>query len=99
MPPLSLGRAESHGFEHMRSGTLSLFAALNAAPGESWIKPPSVASVPIRRFSDPLVSDQPEGHEIHVICDNVSGHKTAAIGALLSEHPQVAMHFTSTYSS
>jgi len=45
MPPLSLGRAESHGFEHMRSGTLSLFAALNAAPGESWIKPPSVASV------------------------------------------------------
>nr|WP_321161198.1 hypothetical protein [Verminephrobacter eiseniae] len=29
MLPLSPGRAESHGFEYKRNGTLSLFAALN----------------------------------------------------------------------
>ena len=32
--PLSPGRAESHGFEYKRNGTLSLFAALNTATGE-----------------------------------------------------------------
>ncbi len=34
MLPLSPGRAESHGFEYKRNGTLSLFAALNTATGE-----------------------------------------------------------------
>jgi hypothetical protein len=32
--PLSLGRAESHGFEYKRNGTLSLFAAFNSGTGE-----------------------------------------------------------------
>lgn len=34
MLPPSPGRAESHGFEYKRNGTLSLFAALNTATGE-----------------------------------------------------------------
>src|SRR6218665_700118 len=34
MLPLSPGRAESHGFEYKRNGTLSLFAALNTATGQ-----------------------------------------------------------------
>ena len=34
MLPLSPGRAQSHGFEYKRNGTLSLFAALNTATGE-----------------------------------------------------------------
>ena len=34
MLPLSPGRAESHGFEYKRNGTLSLFAALNTTTGE-----------------------------------------------------------------
>ena len=32
--PLSPGRAERHGFEYVRHGTLSLFAALNTQTGE-----------------------------------------------------------------
>jgi len=32
--PLSPGRAERHGFEYYRHGTLSLYAALNTATGE-----------------------------------------------------------------
>src|SRR3954452_9300120 len=34
MLPLSPGRAERHGFEYFRHGTLSLFAALNTESGE-----------------------------------------------------------------
>jgi hypothetical protein len=34
MLPLSPGRAESHGFEYKRNGTLSLFAALNPRTGD-----------------------------------------------------------------
>lgn len=32
--PLSLGRAERHGFEYVRHGTLSLYAAFNTKTGE-----------------------------------------------------------------
>jgi hypothetical protein len=32
--PLSPGRAERHGFEYYRHGTLSLYAALNTANGK-----------------------------------------------------------------
>src|SRR5216117_3289146 len=32
--PLSPGRAERHGFEYFRHGTLSLYAALNTRTGE-----------------------------------------------------------------
>ena len=32
--PLSPGRAEKHGFEYYRHGTLSLYAALNPQTGE-----------------------------------------------------------------
>jgi hypothetical protein len=35
--PLSPGRAERHGFEYCRHGTLSLYSALNAQTGASWL--------------------------------------------------------------
>ena len=38
--PLSPGRAERHGFEYYRHGTLSLYAALNTATGRVHGKPP-----------------------------------------------------------
>jgi transposase len=37
--------------------------------------------------------------EIHVICDNVSSHKTERVRDFLSEHPNVHMHHTLTYTS
>ena len=36
--PLSPGRAERHGFEYYRHGTLSLYAALIARPGRCWAR-------------------------------------------------------------
>ncbi len=98
--PLSPGRAESHGFEYKRNGTLSLFAALNTATGEVLGKTaPRHTSAQFVAFLTDVVSSQPKGREIHVICDNVSSHKTDAVQAFLAEHKKVTIHYTPTYSS
>jgi len=47
MLPLSPGRAQSHGFEYKRNGTLSLFAALNTATGRCmWASSPAATLRP-----------------------------------------------------
>jgi transposase len=98
--PLSPGRAESHGFEYKRNGTLSLFAALNTATGEVLgMTAPRHTSEQFVAFLQDVVATQPEQREIHVICDNVSSHKTEAVGDFLAKHARVRIHYTPTYSS
>ena len=100
MLPLSPGRAESHGFEYKRNGTLSLFAALNTATGEVLGKTAARhTSAQFVAFLAEIVSTQPVGQQVHVICDNVSSHKAPAVQAFLTEHANVKMHYTPTYSS
>ncbi len=45
------------------------------------------------------MSTQQANREIHVICDNVSSHKTVRVEQFLVEHPNVSIHYTPTYSS
>jgi transposase len=98
--PLSPGRAERHGFEYYRHGTLSLFAALNTQSGEVLGQTvPRHTSAAFVAFLGELVASQPHGREIHVIADNLSTHKTQAVRTFLLEHPTVRLHFTPTYSS
>lgn len=98
--PLSPGRAERHGFEYSRHGTLSLFAALNTQSGEVLGQTvPRHTSAAFVAFLDDIVASQPKGQEIHVIADNLSTHKTQAVRTFLLEHPNVQLHFTPTYSS
>lgn len=100
MLPLSPGRAESHGFEYKRNGTLSLFAALNTATGTVLGKTAARhTSAQFVEFLSDVIASQPAGQEIHVICDNVSSHKTAAVAQFLADHPNLSMHYTPTYSS
>ena len=100
MLPLSPGRAESHGFEYKRNGTLSLFAALNTATGEVIGKTaPRHTSAQFVAFLTDVVSSQTKRREIHVICDNVSSHKTDAVKMFLDAHKTVTIHYTPTYSS
>jgi transposase len=97
--PLSPGRAERHGFEYYRHGTLSLFAALNTATGEVFGEPVARhTSAAFVEFLTAVVANV-DANEIHVILDNLSTHKTKAVDAFLAEHPQVRLHFTPTYSS
>ena len=100
MLPLSPGRAESHGFEYKRNGTLSLFAALNTATGEVMGKTAARhTSEQFVAFLSDIVASQPEQQEIHVICDNVSSHKTQRVRDFVDEHQNVEIHYTPTYSS
>jgi transposase len=100
MLPLSPGRAESHGFEYKRNGTLSLFAALNTGTGEVLGKTAARhTSEQFVTFLEDIVASQSSRREIHVICDNVSSHKTPHVQAFLAKHRRVHMHYTPTYSS
>jgi transposase len=98
--PLSPGRAERHGFEYFRHGTLSLFAALNTQSGEVLGQTvPRHTSAAFVAFLGDVVTSQPKGREIHVIADNLSTHKTQAVRTFLIEHPNVRLQFTPPYSS
>jgi len=98
--PLSPGRAERHGFEYYRHGTLSLYAALDTRSGQV-IGQTSArhTSAEFVAFLEDLIARQAPERAIHIICDNLSAHKTKAVGDFLTRHPQVRIHYTPTYSS
>jgi transposase len=98
--PLSPGRAERHGFEYYRHGTLSLYAAFNTKTGEVLGKTAARhTSAEFVAFLTDIVVNQPRGKEIHVIADNLSAHKTGQVKDFLAAHRNVHLHFTPTYSS
>src|SRR5215207_6000257 len=85
--PQSPGRAERHGFEYYRHGTLSLYAALNTQTGEIVGQTvPRHTSEAFIEFLQDIVGTQPRRREIHVIVDNLSAHKTKRVEAFLAEH-------------
>jgi transposase len=98
--PMSPGRAERHGFEYYRHGTLSLYAALDPRTGT--IVGQTAArhtSADFVQFLTTVVATQPRRKEIHIILDNLAAHKTKQVQAFLAAHPTVRLHFTPTYSS
>jgi transposase len=98
--PLSPGRAERHGFEYVRHGTLSLYAALDTQTGEVQGKTTARhTSQEFVAFLTDLTVRQPEDRQIHIILDNLSAHKTPGVQTFLHAHPNVTLHFTPTYSS
>src|SRR5690242_10067105 len=98
--PMSPGRAERHGFEYYRHGTLSLYAALDVRTGKVHGKTaPRHTSEEFVDFLDEVVGRCKPQQEIHVILDNLSAHKTNKVAEFLEKHPNVKLHFTPTYSS
>jgi transposase len=98
--PLSPGRAERHGFEYYRHGTLSLYAALEVKTGKVAGKTAERhTSAEFLVFIQDLVNQARWATEIHIVLDNLSAHKTKAVQAFLQENPKVRFHFTPTYSS
>jgi transposase len=98
--PLSPGRAERHGFEYYRHGTLSLYAALDVKTGKVQGKTAKRhTSSEFIAFLSEVVKRTRWAREIHIVLDNLSAHKTKAVEQFLAEHPKVHFHFTPTYSS
>jgi transposase len=98
--PMSPGRAERHGFEYYRHGTLSLYAALDVKTGKVEGKTAKRhTSAEFIAFLSQLLSRARWAKEIHIVLDNLSAHKTKAVEEFLRQHPKVHFHFTPTYSS
>src|ERR1700690_4611802 len=98
--PLSPGRAERHGFEYYRHGTLSLYAALDVKTGKVHGKTAARhTSRDFVGFLKEVVALCPPDRQIHIILDNLSAHKTALVREFLEQNPHVRFHFTPTYSS
>jgi transposase len=98
--PLSPGRAERHGFEYYRHGTLSLYAALNVKSGKVTGKTAKRhTSADFIDFLSEVVQQAPKARQIHIVLDNLSAHKTKAVEEFLRLNPRVRFHFTPTYSS
>lgn len=98
--PFSPGRAERHGFEYVRNGTLSLFAAFNTQSGEVLGKTAERhTSREFVAFLREIVGSQPPRRKIHIILDNLSVHKAKVVQEYLKEQSTVTFHFTPTYSS
>jgi len=97
--PLSPGRAERHGFEYYRHGTLSLYAALDTQSGKVLGK--TAARHTSQEFVEFLteVVERAPAREVHIILDNLSAHKSQVVRDFLATHPNVHFHFTPTYSS
>jgi transposase len=97
--PLSPGRAERHGFEYYRHGTLSLYAALDTQSGKVLDK--TAARYTSQEFVEFLteVVERPPAREVHNILDNLSAHKSQVVRDFLATHLNVHFHFTPTYSS
>ena len=97
--PLSPGRAERHGFEYYRHGTLSLYAALDVRTGTVQGKTAKRhTSNDFIAFLSKLVSRARWAKEIHIILDNLSAHKSKKIRAWCEKN-NVELCFTPTYSS
>ena len=98
--PLSPGRAERHGFEYYRHGTLSLYAALDVKTGEVHGKTARRhTSADFVAFLNEIVKKTPEGKDVHIVLDNLSAHKTQTVRDFLEDHPRIQFHFTPTCSS
>jgi transposase len=98
--PLSPGRAERHGFDYHRHGTLSLYAALDVKTGRIEGKTTRRhTSADFIEFLAGIVDKTRWAKEIHIVLDNLSAHKTQDVRQFLEQNPKVRFHFTPTYSS
>lgn len=84
----------------MRTGTTTLFTALEAATGKV------IGSLhhrhraeKFRKFLTKLHQEVPTGLDVHLMLDNYATHKTLAIKTRLVAHPRFHLHFTPTGSS
>ena len=98
--PMMPGMPERRTHDYVRSGTTTLFAALDVASGAV------IGSlhrrrraVEFKKFLTKIDAEVPPDLDVHLICDNLSTHKTPAITTWLTAHPRFHLHFTPTSSS
>jgi transposase len=98
--PMMPGMPERRTHDYARHGVTTLFAALDVATGQI------IGSIHRRhravefgKFLAKLDKEVPADLEVHLICDNLSTHKTPTIARWFTAHPRFHLHFTPTSSS
>ncbi len=98
--PMMPGMPERRSHDYARHGVTSLFAAFNIADGTVISElHRKHRAVEFRKFLISIDKAVPAELDVHLICDNLSTHKTAAISTWLVKHPRFHLHFTPTGSS
>ncbi len=98
--PLKRGRSGTMTYDYIRSGTTTLFAALDIAAGRV------IGRCMQRhrhqefiRFLNAIEREVPAGKLIHVILDNYAAHKHPKVIEWLGRYPRFTFHFTPTSAS
>jgi transposase len=98
--PMLPGTPERATHDYKRSGTSSLYAALDLATGKVIGRLHSRhRAIEFKHFLQAIDHEVPAELDIHVVLDNNSTHKTPAIQHWLTAHPRFSLHFTPTSSS
>jgi transposase len=98
--PMMPGMPERRTHDYARFGVTTLFAAFDVANGQV------IGSlhrrhraIEFKKFLTKIDAQVPAELEVHLVCDNLSTHKTPAIARWLETHPRFHLHFTPTSSS
>jgi transposase len=98
--PMLPGTPQRATHDYKRSGTSSLYAALDLTTGKVIGRLHSRhRAIEFKKFLQTLDREVPRNLDVHLILDNSSTHKTPAIQAWLAAHPRFVLHFTPTSSS
>ena len=98
--PMLPGTPQRATHDYKRSGTSSLYAALDLTSGKViGSLHARHRAIEFKRFLQTLDREVPAELDVHMILDNSSTHKTPAIKKWLLAHPRFVLHFTPTSSS
>jgi transposase len=98
--PMLPGTPERATHDYKRSGTSSLYAALDLATGQVIGALHSRhRAIEFKQFLQRIDAEVPAEFNVHLVLDNSSTHKTPAIQRWLLAHPRFSLHFTPTSSS
>ena len=98
--PMLPGTPQRATHDYKRSGTSSLYAALDLSTGKVIGKLHSRhRAIEFKRFLATIDREVPVELAVHIVLDNSSTHKTPAIQRWLLAHPRFTLHFTPTSSS
>jgi transposase len=98
--PMLPGVPERATHDYKRSGTSSLYAALDVTSDKVLAALHSRhRAIEFKQFLQTIDREVPAELDVHVVLDNSSTHKTPAIQRWLAAHPRFVLHFTPTSAS
>src|SRR5215204_2618414 len=98
--PMLPGVPQRATHDYKRSGTSSLYAALDITTGRVIGALHSRhRAIEFKKFLQTIDREVPAHLDVHLVLDNSSTHKTPAIQRWLAAHPRFVLHFTPTSAS